>query len=59
MLAAAMDSRFEDHQLKETPHLKVAYKPRDFRAMREMGASWKIITEDHPEPKGITPHPPK
>jgi hypothetical protein len=62
MLAAAMDSRFEDHQLKETPHLKhlkVAYKPRDFRAMREMGASWKIITEDHPEPEGITPHPPK
>lgn len=59
MLAAAMDSRFEDHQLKETPHLKVAYKPRDFRAMREMGASWKIITEDHAEPEGITPHPPK
>ena len=25
----------------------------DFRAMREYGATWKIITEDVPEPKGI------
>jgi hypothetical protein len=23
--------------------------------MREMGASWKIITEDMPEPMGIEP----
>ncbi len=28
-------------------------KPRDFRAMGEMGASWKLITEDRPEPLGI------
>ena len=40
----------------QTPHLEFAYKPRDFTAMREMGASWKIITEDIPEPKGITLH---
>ena len=26
---------------------------RDFRAMREMGASWKIITEETPQPPGI------
>ena len=37
----------------DTPQLTVAYQPRDFRKMREMGASWKIITEDIPEPKGI------
>lgn len=56
MLAAAMDSRFEDHAIKATRHLNVAYQPRDYRPMREMGASWKIITEDMPEPNGITPH---
>jgi hypothetical protein len=27
----------------------------DFRAMREMGASWKIITEEMPEHEGIKP----
>ena len=37
----------------DTPHLEFGYKPVDFRAMREMGASWKILTEQTPEPKGI------
>lgn len=55
MLATAMDSRFEQHKLLATPHLQVTYQPRDFRAMREMGESWKIITEDIPQPKGINP----
>ncbi|MES2794155.1 MAG: hypothetical protein V4719_31365 [Planctomycetota bacterium] len=55
MLAAAMDSRFEQHRSLPTPHLDVTYQPRDFRAMREMGATWKLITEDMPEPAGIDP----
>jgi hypothetical protein len=55
MLAAAMDSRFGDHQPLATPHLEIAYAPRDYRAMREMGESWKIITEAIPEPPGIDP----
>ncbi len=55
MLAAAMDSRFEQHKVIATPHLDVTYKPRDFRALREMGESWKIITEDMPQPRGINP----
>jgi hypothetical protein len=59
MLAAAMDSRFEKHQPIATPHLNVTYQPRDFRALREMGASWKIITEDMPEPTGINPGGPR
>jgi hypothetical protein len=46
MLAAAMDSRFEQHKLVRTPHLNIAYRPRDFRGMSEMGATWKIVTED-------------
>ena len=53
MLVAAMDSHFEKNRLVETPYLDVAYKPTDYRDMREMGESWKIITENIPEPKGF------
>lgn len=59
MLAAAMDSRFEQHKPIHTPHLGITYQPRDFRAMREMGESWKIITEDMPQPDGINPGGPR
>jgi hypothetical protein len=55
VLDAAMHSRQENRPL-DTPDLTFAYQPRDFRAFREMGATWKIITEQMPEPKGITPH---
>jgi hypothetical protein len=41
----------------ETPHLAIAYQATDYRAMREMGASWKIITEGTPEPQGLDPGP--
>ena len=54
-LAAAMNSRFEGGRALDTPHLNVAYKARDFYKMRELGATWKMITEDLPEPKGIAP----
>ena len=37
----------------ETPQLQFAYKPRNFKPMRENGASWKIITDAMPEPRGI------
>ena len=53
MLAAAMDSHFEKNRPILTPHLDISYKPTDYRAMREMGDSWKIITEDVPQPEGI------
>lgn len=53
MLAAAMESRFEGNKLLDTPHLDVSYAPRDYRDMREMGATWKIITDDLPQPPGI------
>ena len=36
-----------------TPHLQFSYKARNFKALREMGATWKIITADMPEPLGI------
>jgi hypothetical protein len=53
-LAAEVDSRAEAKCI-ETPHLALPYQPVDYRAMREMGASWKIITEQTPEPPGIDP----
>jgi hypothetical protein len=55
ILDAAMDSRLAGGKLLPTPQLDVAYAPKDFRDMREMGASWKIITDETPEPPGIEP----
>lgn len=52
ILDAEADSRFQGGRPMDTPQLAIAYRPRDYRKMREMGASWKIITEDIPEPKG-------
>ncbi|REK12750.1 MAG: hypothetical protein DWQ37_11005 [Planctomycetota bacterium] len=56
ILDAAMDSRLAGGKLLDTPQLEdVAYAPRDFRDMREMGCTWKIITDETPEPAGIEP----
>ncbi len=53
ILDAEMDSRQQGGKVMETPHLAMAYAPRDYRKMREMGGSWRILTEFEPEPKGI------
>ncbi len=53
VLDAAMESRLQAGKDLETPHLAIAYRPRDFRAVREMGATWKILTPDTPQPPGI------
>lgn len=53
-LDAAMEARLAGTPL-DTPQLQFAYQPRDFRAMREMGESWKVITDETPEPQGIEP----
>jgi hypothetical protein len=52
-LDAAMDSRFQGQKPVTTPYLDVAYQPVDFRGMREMGESWKILTPGTPQPPGI------
>jgi hypothetical protein len=52
-LEAAMRSRAQSGEAIVTPHLEFPYVARDFRALRELGGSWKIITEDTPQPKGI------
>ena len=52
-LAAAMQAMHQDSPVLETPHLAIRYRPSNFTAMREMGASWKIITDETPQPPGI------
>jgi hypothetical protein len=53
ILDAEMESRFRGGKPVDTPHLQFSYKPVDFRNLREMGASWQILNESFPEPKGI------
>jgi hypothetical protein len=55
VLDAAMHSRADSKGLA-TPHLEFRYDQVDFRAMRETGASWKMITEATPELPGIKPN---
>jgi hypothetical protein len=54
VLEAAMRSRFQKGQVLQTAHLDVAYTPREFRAMRELGASWRAM-ENAQEIPGINP----
>ncbi len=56
ILDASMQSRFEGGTPQRTPQLEIAYVPRDYRTMREMGESWKILHEGIPEPQGINPN---
>ncbi|HHK42149.1 MAG TPA: hypothetical protein ENJ50_07005, partial [Planctomycetaceae bacterium] len=53
ILDAAMDSRVQSGKWLETPHLAWRYTPKDFRAMREMGATWKRIPPGTPEPRWL------
>lgn len=55
ILEAAMRSRHHQSSMIDTPQLEFAYRPIDFRALRENGDSWKVITEKTPEPKEILP----
>ncbi len=52
-LDAAMESRIRGQEPVTTPYLEVTYQPADFRAFREMGESWKILTPGTPQPPGI------
>jgi hypothetical protein len=53
MVAAAVESHVGGDKPFATPHLDVKYAPTDYLAMRETGASWKIITEAVDEPRGF------
>jgi hypothetical protein len=55
-LEAAVRSRAAGRAV-ETPHLDIAYQPRDYRALREMGESWRVLTEDVKETYGFNARP--
>lgn len=52
-LDAAMESRFRGGKPVVSAYLDVAYTPTDFHELREMGGTWKIVTPDTPQPRGI------
>jgi len=41
----------------ETPHLQIAYEPKDWDSMRELGKTWNVITADTPQPTEFAPRP--
>lgn len=43
VIAVTMDSKAEGGREIETPHLAIAYEPRDFRGVREMGKTWEVM----------------
>lgn len=54
-LDAAMRSHEQGGRPVETPDLEFGYRPIDFRAMREMGETWKIITQEIEQPLDFRP----
>lgn len=52
-----MNSTTARRRRLETPHLHIAYSSRDYRALREQGESWKILTEDAKETEGFAERP--
>jgi hypothetical protein len=48
---AVMRSRADGRRI-ETPHLHITYAARDFRAVREMGESWRVM-EGQQEPRAL------
>jgi hypothetical protein len=52
LVAAGVESHFRGDKPVETPHLQIAYQPRDFRAFRETGATWKLLA-GKAEPQGL------
>ena len=55
VLDAAMHSHAAGGKPIDTPHLEFAYQPQDFRAFRETGESWRVITPDTPQPTTFEP----
>jgi hypothetical protein len=53
LVEAGVESHARGDKPYETPHLAITYAARDFRAFREMGESWKIVTEKTEEPRGV------
>jgi hypothetical protein len=55
ILDAAMHSRHAGGKPIATPELAFSYQPHDFRAFRETGESWRVITSETPIPTTFEP----
>ena len=55
VLDAAMHSHHAGGKPIDTPHLEFAYQPQDFRAFRETGESWRVLTAENPQPTTFEP----
>jgi hypothetical protein len=53
LVAAGVESHFRGDQVFATPHLNVSYAAPDLSPVREMGATWQIVTDKTAEPRGI------
>jgi len=51
----AYDAKYKTWRYADLPIMpeEFRYEARDFSAMRETGASWKVVTEATPQPAGI------
>jgi hypothetical protein len=54
MTAAMVRSKAAKGKVIDRQELQVAYKSGDWSALRERGETWKILTEEMPQPRGIT-----
>ena len=53
VLDAIVNSRFQGNKRLATPELEFGYQSTNFNAMREMGETWKFLTPDFPQPRGL------
>lgn len=58
LVSGALDAAMHSYATQKaisTPELEFSYRPQDFRAFREMGESWRVITVDTPQPTTFSP----
>ena len=58
LVSGALDAALHSHangMPVDTPELEFAYAPKDFRAFRETGESWRVVTADTPQPTAFNP----
>jgi hypothetical protein len=59
LVSGALDAAMHSYQAGgkpvETPELEFGYPPQDFRAFRETGESWRVVTVETPQPTTFAP----
>lgn len=58
LVGGALDAAMHAHHIGkpiDTPELEFGYPAQDFRAFREAGESWQVVTVDTPQPQTFDP----